>query len=266
MLGVSASLNDPVLLVGSHNAMAMSRLHQGELVASRQHFDEVIKLYDVAQHRRYLQLFRFDPAIHAAAQLTRLLWLLGFPDQACRKAEESLALARGLSSPLSLAFIQLFAGQLYLNLHQPEKTKEHEQACIAICDEHAIQLERAWAECWYGWAVAELGDTDEGLSHARSALDTQLSIGARVARGYSQAVRAETLWHAGYTEEAFGASRMVSLHHSRMESRFMRLSFGGSRVSYSRRMTKRKMPSVVFTRRSKLRGSRRPDRSSCAPR
>jgi adenylate cyclase len=205
MLSISRTLNDPVLLAGSHVGLAMSRLHQGELVASRQHFEEVIKLYDVAQHGRYLQLYRFDPAIHSAGQMIRLLWLLGFPDQARRKAEETLALARGLSSPLSLAFLQLFAAQLYQNLRQPERTREIAEACIALCDEQAIQLERAWVECWYGWAVAELGDTDHGLSHMRSALDTQLSIGAQVARGYCQAVLAEALWHAGHTEEGLQA-------------------------------------------------------------
>ncbi len=205
VLSIARTLNDPVLLVGSHVALAMSRLHQGELVASRQHFEEVERLYDVAQHGRYLQLYRFDPGIHSASQMIRLLWLLGFPDQARRKAEESLALSRGLSSPLSLAFLQLFTAQLYQNLRQPEKTKEIGGACIALCDEQAIQLERAWAECWYGWAVAELGDTDHGLSLTRSALDTQLSIGAQVARGYCQAVFAESLWHAGHTEEGLQA-------------------------------------------------------------
>lgn len=60
-------------------------------------------------------------------------------------------------------------------------------------------------ECWYGWAIAELGDIDHGLSLARSALDTQLSIGAQVARGYCQAVLAEALWHAEHTEEGLQA-------------------------------------------------------------
>ena len=205
MLNIARTLKDPILLLGSHVGMAMSRLHQGELVASREHYDEVEKLYDVTQHRHYVKLYRFDPAIHSAGQMVRLLWLLGYPDQARRKAEESLALARGLSSPLSLAFIQLLAAQLYQNLRQPEKAREVAEACITLCDEQMIQLERAWAECWCGWAVAELGETDRGLSQIRSALDTQLSIGAQVAYGYCQAVLAEALWHAGCTEEGLQA-------------------------------------------------------------
>jgi adenylate cyclase len=205
MLNIAHTLNDPVLLVGSHVGMAMSRLHQGELVASREHYDEVVKLYDVAQHGRYVQLYRFDPAIHSAAQMVRLLWLLGYPDQARRKAEESLALARRLSSPLSLAFIQLFCAQLYQNLRDAQRCRQFAEECVALCEEQAIQLERAWAECWHGWALAELGNTEDGLSRIRSALDTQLAIGARVARGYGQAVAAEAFWHAGRCEEGLSA-------------------------------------------------------------
>lgn len=201
VLNIARTLNDPIMLLGSHVALAMSRLHQGELVASREHYEEVVKLYDVTQHGRYVQLYRFDPAIHSAGQMVRLLWLLGYPDQARRKAEESLTLARGLSSPLSLAFIQLLSSQLYQNLRLPERTREVAEACITLCDEQAIQLERAWAGCWYGWAVAELGETDRGLSQIRFALDTQFSIGAQVAYGYCQAIFAEALWHAGHTEE-----------------------------------------------------------------
>ncbi len=205
MLSISRDLNDPVLLSGSHVASAMSLLHQGELVASRQQFEEVTRLYDVAQHERYVQLYRLDPAIHAAAQMVRLLWLLGFPDQARRKSEETVALARGLSSPLSLAFLENFTAQLYQNLRQPDKAREFAEACMALCDEQAIQLERAWVQCWYGWAIAELGETEDGLSQMRCALDTQLSIGAEVARPHSLAILTEALWHAGRTKEALQA-------------------------------------------------------------
>jgi adenylate cyclase len=205
VLNISRTLNDPVLFVGSHCALAMSLLHQGELIAARPQFEEVARLHDVAKHSRYVQLYRFDPGVHSAAQMIRLLWLLGFPDRARRKAEETLALARELSSPLSLAFIQLFAVQLYQHLRQPEKVREDGEVCITLCEEQAIQLERAWAECWYGWAIAELGETDNGISRIRSALDTQLSIGAQVARSYCLAILANALWHAGRTEEGLQA-------------------------------------------------------------
>jgi DNA-binding winged helix-turn-helix (wHTH) protein/tetratricopeptide (TPR) repeat protein len=202
---ISRDLSDPALLLGAHGAMGFSFHHQGELLASRHEFEEVARLYEVRQHSRYVQLYRLDFGVHSESEMVRTLWLLGFPDQASRKAEETLALARALSSPLSLAFCQLFAAWLYQELREPEKTREIGEACIALCDEQGIMLERAWVMCPYGWALAELGRIEEGISHIRTGLDTQLSVGAQVARTQCLANFAEALRRAGRTEEALQA-------------------------------------------------------------
>lgn len=202
---ISRDLSDPALRIMAHATLAFTLHGQGELIACRQEFEEVSKLYDVVQHSRYVQLYRLDPGIHSASEMARTLWLLGFPDQACRKIEETLTLAKALSSPLSLAFCQLFAALLYQQLHQPERAREIGAACIALCDEQAIMLERAWVMCPYGWAVAELGRIEEGIAHIRAGLDTQLSIGSQIARTQFLANFAEALRNAGRTEEALQA-------------------------------------------------------------
>jgi adenylate cyclase len=205
MLSISRQLNDRVLLMGSHVGLAMTMLHQGELAAARDEFEEVERLYDVAQHSRYVQLYQSDPGLHSTAQFTLLLWLLGYPDQARRKAEDALGLARTLSSPLSLAFLELFTSQLFQCLREAEKSREMAQACITLCDEQGIQLERAWAHCWHGWALAKLGETDAGISEIRSGIKTQLSVGSHVGLPYSLAVLTDALWHAQRLGEGFEA-------------------------------------------------------------
>ncbi len=205
LLSVSGNLNDPALALGAHVVMGFTLHHQGELIECRRHFEEASRVYDVAQHSLYLQLYRLDPGIHSESEMVRTLWLLGIPDQARRKAEGTLALARALSIPLSLAFCQCFAAFLYQNLRQPEKTREMGEACIALCDEQGIMLERAWVMCPYGWALAALGQIEEGIWHIRKGLDTQLSIGSQVARPQFLAIFAEALWHAGQTQGAFEA-------------------------------------------------------------
>lgn len=202
---ISLNLNDPAMLIMAPATLAITLQHQGELVASREKFDEVSRRYDSAQHGRYVQLYRFDPGIQSESQMVRTLWLLGYPDQARRKMDEILALAHKLGLPLSLAFSLRSAAQIYQNLRQPERAKEIGQACIALCEEHGILLEHAWVECPYGWAIAELGRIEEGISHIRAGIETQLSIGAQVARTQVLATFAESLWHAGRTEEALQA-------------------------------------------------------------
>jgi tetratricopeptide (TPR) repeat protein len=178
---------------------------QGELIAAREQFEETSRHYDFKQQGRYIQLYRLDPGIQSDSDLVRVLWLLGFPDQARRKIEETLARARAVAIPVTLAFAQRSAAWHYQNLRQPEKAREVGEACIALCDEHGILLERAWVECPYGWAIAELGQAEEGISHIRAGLEAQRSIGAEGAHAQSQAISAETFWHAGRTEEALQA-------------------------------------------------------------
>lgn len=202
---ISRDLNDQALRLGAHVTMAFTFHHQGELLASHQEFEKAARLYDAAQHSRYVQLYRLDIGIHSESEAIRNLWLLGFPGQARLRLDQTLQLARALSSPLSLAFCQIFAAFLYQALRKPEKTKEVGEACIALCDEQAIQLERVWVMCPYGWALMELGHIEEGIANIRSGLEAQLAIGAQVARPQFLAIFAEALWHAGRIEEGLQA-------------------------------------------------------------
>jgi len=202
---ISPNLREPALRLAGPVSLAFTLQHQGELVGSRQQFEQVAKLYDPRQHSHYVQLYRMDPGIHAGSEMVRLLWLMGFPDQARRRIQETLAVAPTLSSPLSLAFFQMFAAFVYQSLREPERTREIGRACIALCDEQAIQAERAWVMCPYGWAIAELGQAEDGVSQINAALEIQLAIGLQVARPQSLAILTETLWHAGRTQEALDA-------------------------------------------------------------
>lgn len=205
LLSISPDLRDPALILGAHICLAFTLEHQGELVASRQHFEESSRHYDFLQHSRYVQLYRFEPGIQSESEMVRTLWLLGFPDQARRKMDETLARAQTLAIPLSLAFAQRAAASLYQNLCLPEKARDIGQACIALCDAYGIMLEKAWVSRPYGWAIAQLGRVEEGIQIARAGLQTQLSIGAQIGRTQALAVLGEMFWRAGRTQEAFEA-------------------------------------------------------------
>jgi predicted ATPase len=115
--------------------------------------------------------------------------------------EETLALARSISSPQSLAFGLVFGALHYQNLRQPEKAKEIAEACMALCNEQGIAQERAWAQCAYGCAIAELGQVEQGISQIRASLELQGSIGAEVAQPQFRAILAEVFWHERRVEE-----------------------------------------------------------------
>lgn len=183
----------------------MSLHQQGELLAAREQLEQAVRLYDPANHSRSLELYRFDPGIYAASELMRTLWLLGFPDQARRLAQEMLALARGLSNPLSLAFCYVFVAFLHQQLHEAAEARAIGAACIALCDEHGIEWERAWVAPSYGWGVAALGEIDEGIAIIRASLDLQRRKGNEVAVPQQLAILGEACWQAGKVADALEA-------------------------------------------------------------
>lgn len=205
LYSIANNLDDNVLRIGAYTALGFTAHHEGELQTCCRHFEEVSRLHDASQHRRYVQLYRYDPCIHAACERFWTLWLLGFPDQARQKMEEAFALARAASSPLSLTFCQLFATYIYENLGLPEKTIDTAAACIALCEEHGIMLERTWVECVQGWAMVELGDVEKGLSQIHGSLEMQLALGAQIARPHFQAIAGKTLWRVGQAEAGLQA-------------------------------------------------------------
>ena len=201
ILDIARAANDPALLLMAHMTLGISLQHLGEIGSACRQLEEGLRYHDPAQHRHYVELYRMEPGIYMLSETVRTLWMLGYPDQARRRSEETLALARTIPNHPSLAFALLFAAFLYLNLREPEKTRQNGGECIAICNEHGVAQERAWVTPIYGWALAELGQVEEGISQIRAALDAQLSIGGQVARPQFLAFLAEVHWHAGELEK-----------------------------------------------------------------
>jgi DNA-binding winged helix-turn-helix (wHTH) protein/tetratricopeptide (TPR) repeat protein len=205
LLNMAHAANDPLLLMGGHAGVGVLLTHQGEIVAARRHHEECSKLHNAAKHGQYVQFYRLDPGLYSLSEGARSLWLLGYPDHASAEFKQILNLGQSVSHPQSVAIALVLGADHYRILREPEKTIEITDVCVALCNEQGIPLHCAWAECFHGWAIAELGETDQGVSEIRASLGLQLSLGAEVAHPQFGAVLAEVLLHAGRVEEGLKA-------------------------------------------------------------
>jgi predicted ATPase len=201
LLEIARRTEDPALLISAHVTLGVTLLHQGQIAAAQRELEEGIGYHDPTQYRLYLELYKLEPGIYGRSESVRTLWLLGYPDQARQRAEETSSLARTIPIPHSLAFSLWFAASLYQQLHETEKARQMAAECLGVCNEHGVASERAWATCLHGWAVAELGQVKEGISQIRTGLDAQLSTGIEVDRTRLLALLAEALWHVSKPEE-----------------------------------------------------------------
>jgi predicted ATPase len=205
LLRLAESVQDPALVMGAHYVLGTSLQLLGEPVAGHEQFERAIALHNPQQHRAYRALYRRDPGLYCRSQSVRTLWLLGYPEQAERRLQEVLALARQIADPQSLAFVLAFPAYLHQLRREAPQAQERAEACIAHCQEHGIAQERVWVSIVRGWALAEQGRLVEGIAQMRENLAALRAMQAEVFFPYFLGLLAETLGRAGQVEEGLEA-------------------------------------------------------------
>src|SRR5262249_52434179 len=108
-LTLAKRAKDPSLLVEAHLALGNVSTWLGELVTAREQLDRAIALYDPQRDRSHGFVYGQDPGVVSFTHAALALWHLGYPDQALKRSDEALALARAVAHPFSLAFALFFA-------------------------------------------------------------------------------------------------------------------------------------------------------------
>jgi predicted ATPase len=129
------------------------------------------------------------------------LWFLGYPDQALQRSHEALALAQELAHPFSLAFALAGAAWLHQYRRENQAAQEWAEAVITLTTEQGFALWLARGAIWRGWALAEKGQAEEGITQMRQGLATGRVIGDELTRTYHLALLAKAHGKAGQTEE-----------------------------------------------------------------
>ena len=96
--------------------------------------------------------------------------MLGFPDQAVRMSHKALALASELSHPPSLAHARFYNAMFCQFRHEELETQEHAEALEKLTAEHGLPSYSAAAAVLLGWAIAETGNGEEGMTQIRRGL------------------------------------------------------------------------------------------------
>jgi class 3 adenylate cyclase/predicted ATPase len=182
LLRLAQNQQSPELLQVAHWIMGEVLLYLGELPDSRTHLERAIALDD--PHRRHLSPTS-EPGVSCRSIAAVTLLLLGYPDQALKRIQESLTLAQDLSHPFSLSFALNGAAWVYQLCGEVAATQEHAEALIKLSREHGFMLREAAGVTFRGWALAKQGRTEEEIAQIRQGLAADQATGAG-------------LWRPGY--------------------------------------------------------------------
>jgi len=174
----------------------------GELHLAREHLEKAISLYDPERDR---PLGHVDAGVNCRSWVAYTLWTLGYPDQALKRINESLTLARGRSHPFSLAFAEMFAGFVHKFRREARAGQETAERVLAISVERGFTAFLGAATLMRGWAMAAQGRNEEGIAQIQEGLAGVRASGIELGRPPYHTALADACREAGRLDDGLAA-------------------------------------------------------------
>jgi predicted ATPase len=205
LLGLAQQEQDPILLMEAYWALGCTLFHLGEFGATQAHLEQCLTLYDSQHHSQVLLYGGIEPGVYGLCYAARVLWQLGYPDQALQKSRAARTLAQERSHPFSVAGARVHAALSHQLRRERPLTQEWAEAGITLAREQGFPLWFGQGTVLQGWTLAEQGQSEEGITQIHQGLATCQAIGAGIFHSYFLALLAEAYGKARQAEEGLAA-------------------------------------------------------------
>jgi predicted ATPase len=135
------------------------------------------------------------PLSHTA----RVLWVLGYPEQALQSSREALRLAQALSHLYSRVYAWFFAATIHGFRREGQTVHEFSNTVIALASEQGFPFFGALGTMAQGWSLVMQGRAAEGVVQLRQGLAALQAMGEEL----------ERLWFLTLLAEAYATRREV---------------------------------------------------------
>jgi len=200
LLTLAQQVQDPGMLIAAHRTLGTTLFIMGAVASARTHFAQGIALYEPQQHRASAFLYGDDSGVICCSFGARALWYLGYPDQGLRGSNEAVTLAQQVAHPLSLSFAWTLAAMFHQFRREVRAAQEHAEATIVLATEQGFPYWSARSSILRGWALAQQGQAQEGITQIEHGLIAYRATGGETTRPYYLALLAEAQGMMGQPE------------------------------------------------------------------
>ncbi|HKN11558.1 MAG TPA: AAA family ATPase [Candidatus Binatus sp.] len=200
MVRLAPRLHNDGMLVQADWASGCSRFFKGQFAEARASLERGIGLYDRQKHRLLAFQFGQDPCVSCLCFDAMTLWILGYPDQAERQAQQAITLARELGYPFTLTWCLSMFGKYY--------TMRRDYFSANVVIEEGLELTKE-----YGFAFFEASLIAYRIigSAAQGKID-EMTAGGGVPAGFSGAgYELAHTWARSAIAEALGSLGQVEI-------------------------------------------------------
>jgi predicted ATPase len=200
-LALAEGQQDPVLLQEAHRILGSASFFLGHFTAARRHLEHGVAAYDPHQPPSRAFSSGADPRIVCLSRMAWALWMLGYPDQALKRAQEALVRAEESSHAYSLVFATYYGAVLRQSRREAKLAQEGAERATALARDHGFIHWVAAGTCMRGWALAEQGLIEEGLVQLWQGLTSWLEMGIEQAHTHLLSRMAEAYRRGGRAQE-----------------------------------------------------------------
>ncbi len=206
-LSLAQQKNDPALLLEVSMILGSILLWRGDLSLGRTYLEQGRTLYNRQQHHAHAFVYGQDPGVACYANMSYVLWLLGYPDQAFEKCRQAYALAQELAHPYSLGYALNWTAMLYQLCLDGQGVHTWSEAATVLAEKHGFAHLLGVVRLLSGWALVEQGKRQEGIAVIQAGLVAAQSRQAILIQPYAYALLAEALGKMGQLEEGLRCVR-----------------------------------------------------------
>jgi predicted ATPase len=150
-----------------------------------------------------------------------VLWLLGYPDHALRRSQDSLALARELSHPSTMANALFFTVWVHLHRGEGQAVQARTQEGLALATDQGFRRWLAQGTFLQGWLLAEQDQKEAGIVQMLKVLAVERTSAASARWDvYYTALLGEAYRKAGQTVEGLNVVTEALARHHQTECRY----------------------------------------------
>ncbi|TAJ86517.1 MAG: transcriptional regulator [Reyranella sp.] len=202
---VASESGDVADLLGCDRLIGTTLHYLGDQGGARRELEHTLAQH-LSLQRSHIARFQYDQRVAAKYNLTHVLWLQGFPDQALRMAESAMEDAEATDHAFTVSNVLIHAAcplALYVgDLATAERLVARLQDHLSA---HARAVGRAEGDCLAGMLLIAKGDR-AGLSLLRRGIDKLTEVRFRLRHPYHLAALAQGLQVAG---QAVAARAMI---------------------------------------------------------
>jgi predicted ATPase/class 3 adenylate cyclase len=171
ILEIARREDDANMRVEGHFILGASHAFTGNIQLGLEHLEKGISYIDPARQRSSRFRLGNYPGVACYTTAALILWGLGYPDRALKRANECLDLVDKINHPYSLAYALFHTGFLHYWRREIEQSLECMHAMLDVAEKHDLQIWQAVGICLHGMGIASLGRAQEGLSQIEHGMD-----------------------------------------------------------------------------------------------